>query len=73
MARTTLGRNDIGQISDDRMPEIDVYIEAMLADYFKKFADVDLIDLDFLVHHKIGWARCQIMMTEVPKKEAKND
>ena len=74
MSRTRLGRNAIGQISDDRMQDIGEYIETMLADYFNRFDDVDLIDLTFLVHNKIGWARCLAMMNEVPKKEeAKND
>jgi hypothetical protein len=69
MSRTTLNRNEIGQFADARIPEINKYIENVLVDYFTKFNDVDLFDLEVLFLAKIGWQRCQAMMREVPKKE----
>lgn len=65
MNRKTLGRNNIGQISSNgRIDEIDKYIDNMLKNYFKTFNDIDLIELEFLVHNKIGWIRSQVMMDE---------
>lgn len=68
MSRTTLNRNEIGQFSDKRMHEISKYIENVLADYFTRFDDVDLFDLEVLFLTKIGWQRCQVMMNEAPKR-----
>lgn len=69
MSRTTLNRNEIGQFADERTHEINKYIENVLADYFTRFNDVDLFDLEVLFLAKIGWQRCQVMMREIPKKE----
>lgn len=68
MGRTTLNRNEIGQFSDKRTDEISKYIENVLADYFTRFDDVDLFDLEVLFLTKIGWQRCQAMMNEAPKR-----
>lgn len=68
MTRTTLNRNEIGQFADERAREISKYIENVLADYFTRFDDVDLFDLEVLFLTKIGWQRCQAMMNEAPKR-----
>lgn len=68
MGRTTLNRNEIGQFSDERVHEIGKYIENVLADYFTRFDDVDFFDLEVLFLTKIGWQRCQAMMSEAPKR-----